>query len=356
MDIKVTLNIAESTGTIESYSADDQANTSRLSQLAIPSLGAKLFYLSKADDEITSPLDGEHLYADETVGYSGWVSNSYSNADGSFTKGQEPTITINGKNIKTIVLYGDVVEQHFVELAEVNGLTYTGYEEKLIISLDDEADSVTIKILKLNEPYQPVKITGIETSLTLDFENEEIVSYDFGSQSQSSDDSIEYSVVSRYGSIDFDNNSKIFNNLNDLDLLDNDLKADVYVNNKKFGEYILRVGDLKYGDSVASFDLNDELMDFDQIGWNKSYYMDENVSAKTFLDNVFNHIGRTYNIYDDLTQSVLTKTMLNNVITDDDNVKDLLISICGATQCVMFKNNAGQIVIKYLEPTNAEVT
>lgn len=355
MQVKMTIDIIDPQGTVTGYQSDDQTNTSRLSKLSIPSPGAKLFYLSEDPNLVTSPLDGEHLWADDNEGYSGWVSNTYSDADGKFPEGQEPTITVNGEGIKYLILYSDLIEKHFLEVVEVNGLTYTGIDERLIIALEEETTQVTIKVIKVSEPYQPVKVTSIEVGLSLDFEDEQIINYDFGSQSQSNSDTIEFTVLSRYGSIELDNSDKLFNNLNDLDLLDTDIDAKVYLNNKKFGTYILRNGNLRYGGTSVEFELNDELLDIDQLVWNKAYYMEENVSAKTFLNFIFNFIGKTYNTYDTITDNVLNNTIFANTIIEEDNIKAVLVKICEATQCSIFKNNEGKIVIKYLETNNSEV-
>lgn len=356
MDIKVSIEVIEPSGNITSYESSDQANISNLSKLAVPSLGSKLFYLSEDDNKITSPLDGEHLWADEIVGYSGWVSNTYSDSEGKFASGSEPTLVVKGSNLRYIVLYSDLVERHFVELVEVNGLIYTALDEKLIIGLKEDQEIITIKILKVSHPYQPVKLTSVEVGLVLDFTKQSIINYNFGSQSQGDADSIEYSVVARFGSIELDNNDKLFNNLNELDLLDNDLEAVVTLNNHPFGTYLLRKGKLNYGDTSATFELTDELIDIDQFVWNKSYYMEENISAKTFLDFIFNYIQKSYQIYDSVTEKVLNNTIFANSITEEENIKALLNKVCEATQCSIFKNNSGKIVIKHIECDSSEVS
>ena len=270
MGVKFTATFIEPDGTISGYASEDQANTSRLSKLAIPSLGEKLFYLSEEPDKVTSPLDGEHLWFDENVGYSGWVSNTYSDAEGKFPEEAAPTIVVTG-DIEHLVLYSDIIEGHYIETVKVNNLYYANVNEKLIIALPERATSVEIKVLKVNTPYQPVKVTGIELGLELSFDDSNIIGYKFGSQSQSDPDTIEYSVVSRFGSISLDNSNNLFNNLNDLDLLDEDVTATAYINDKKFGEYILRNGNLNYGDTLVSFDLTDDLFDLDQLNWNKAF-------------------------------------------------------------------------------------
>ena len=356
MDVKVSIQIIEPQGNITSYQSPDQTNTSNLVKLSIPSLGAKLFYLSEESDKVTSPLDGEHLWADETTGYSGWVSNTYSDSEGRFPEGAEPTIIVKGIGLKYLVFYSDLIEDDYLELVEVNGLIYNGINEKLIIALQSEHESVEIKVLKVSRPYQPVKVTSIEVGLNLQFENESIVSYNFGSQSQSDPNTVEYTVVSRFGALELDSNDGLFNNLNDLDLLDTDLEAKVYLNDKDFGSYILRNGNLNYGGTTAEFELNDELLDIDQFVWNKTYYMEENVTAKTFLNFIFNFIGKDFEAYDDITENVLNRTIFANTIIEEDNIKAVLTKICEATQCSIFKNNSGAIVIKYAECDSSEVS
>lgn len=354
MDLKITATFIEPDGSISGYLSNNQTNTSRLEKLAVPSLGEKLFYLSESENNITSPLDGEHLWADETIGYSGWVSNTYSNYDGTFSKGEEPSIILTG-DIQKFVIYSDLIEEHFIEIVEIDGLLYNGSNEKLVVVLPERKSSVTIKVLKINVPYQPVKVTGIELGLDLVFENNEIVDYNFASQSQSNADVIEYSVISRYGSISIYNNDNLFNNLNDLDLLENNVVANVYINDKKFGEYILKNGNLNYGDTAISFELNDELIDIDQLIWNKAYYMEKDVSAKQFLDFIFNFISKEYKVYDTLTETILNNTILGSTIIEVDNIKQVLSAICEITQCAIFKNNNGDITIKYLESIKSEV-
>lgn len=354
MSVKLTATFIEPDGTISGYASEDQANTSRLAKLAIPSLGEKLFYLSEDTNNVTSPLDGEHLWFDENVGYSGWVSNTYSDAEGKFPAGQEPKILVSG-DIQHLVLYSDVIEGHYIEAVEVNGLYYTNADERVIIALPEKVTDVEIKVVKVNTPYQPVKITGIELGLELTFDNSSVLDYDFGSQSQSDPERVDFSVVSRFGRVSLDNSDNIFNNLNDLDLLDEDVTATAYINDKKFGEYILRNGNLNYGDTSVEFELTDDLLDLDQLNWNKAFYMEENSTIKQFLDFVFNFINKEYVIYDSTTETIITTITLSTTILEVDNIKSVLVSICEACQCCIFKNNEGKITIKYIEPNKSEV-
>ena len=355
MSVKFTATFIEPDGTISGYASEDQTNTSRLEKLSIPSLGEKLFYLSEDPNKVTSPLDGEHLWFDENIGYSGWVSKTYSDAQGKFTAGQEPKIQITG-DIKHLVLYGDLIEEHFIEVVEVNGIYYTNSNEKLVIVLPERQTDIEIKIIKVNAPYQPVKVTGIELGLEVEFDSQDIVSYDFGSQSVGDADNIDYGVISRFGKISLDNSDNLFTNLNDLDLLDEDLVAHAYINDKKFGSYLLRNGSLNYGDTSVNFQLTDDLIDLDQLNWNKAFYMQENQTVKSFLDFIFNFINKEYVVYDSITESIITSITLASTILEVDNIKEVLVSICETCQCCIFKNNEGKITIKYMESNKSEVS
>ena len=353
--LRVHMAFLEKRGEITGYSSDDQTNTSRLSKLSVPSMGAKLFYLSEDPDNVTSPLDGQHMWADDNVGYSGWVSNTYSDAHGEFAEGSEPTIVVTGEGIEYIILYPDIVSNQHITQVEVDGLIYAGDSERLVIVLGVPVTQATIKVKKVNNPYQPVRVTGIDLGLTIDFTAEDIVDYNIGGQSQSDDDGIQYSVISRYGSIVLHNRENMFQNLNDLDLLQKTVPIKIYIGDKQFGEYLLQDANLQIDSASATLNLTDRLINLDQINWRKDFYIEEGKDAKTFVDFIMNYIGEEYVFYDTITETVFTNTILSSAIIDTSNVKTVLNKVCEVTSSCMFINNEGKICIKYLECTSEEV-
>lgn len=356
MAVAVNITFIKPTGSISSYESSNQANTSRLEKLSIPSAGEKLFYLSEDPNNVTSPLDGKHKWFDETVGYSGWVSKQYSNILGRFNEGTNPVIKINGNSIRYLILYSDIVDGPLLELVEVNNVVYSGIEGRVIIAFEEELSSVEIKVIKLSKPYQPVKITGIELGLSLDFDEETIVDYDFGVQSQSTKDGIEYRVISRFGSLELDNSNNLFNNLNELDLLQKDIPVKVTIDNKPFGDYLLQEGDLQVDSSSASFQLSDKMINLDQINWRKDYYLNTDITARNFIDFVMNYIEESYIFYDSRTEQVFNNTKLPVAIIDTSDVKTILVKICEITCSSIFMRNDGKICVKYLESTDEEVS
>lgn len=355
MSVAVNITFIKPTGSISEYESDNQANTSRMSKLSVPSAGEKLFYLSEDPNQVTSPLDGKHKWFDDTVGYSGWVSKTYSNILGRFD-GEEPVITVKGSNIRYLVLYSDIIDGPLLEQVEVNDVVYSGVEGRVIIAFENEVESASLKIIKVSEPYQPAKITGIEFGLSLDFDEETIVDYDFGVQSQSTKDGIEYSVISRFGNIELDNSNNLFNNLNELDLLQKDIPVNVTIDGKPFGKYLLQEGDLQIDSSSVNFQLSDKLINLDQINWRKDYFLNTDVTAKDFIDFVMNYIGETYIYYDSRTEQIFNNTKLPVAIIDTSDVKTILVKICEITCSSIFMNNAGNICVKYLESTDKEVS
>lgn len=354
--LKVNMAFLEKTGEITGYSSTDQTNTSRLDKLSVPSAGAKLFYLSEDPDNVTSPLDGQHLWADDAVGYSGWVSSTYSDANGEFASGSEPTIVVTGESIEYLVLYPDIVENQYIMQVEVDGLLYNGDSERLVIVLGVPTTQVNIKVKKLNNPYQPVRVTAIDLGLSIDFTDDDIVDYNVGAQSQSDDDGIQYSVISRFGSVVLHNRENMFENLNDLDLLQKTVPIKIYIGNKQFGEYLLQDANLQIDSASASFNLTDKLINLDQINWRKDYYLEEEKDAKTFIDFIMNYIGEEYVFFDSSTEQIYTNTILTSAIIDTSNVKTVLNKLCEVTSSCIFINNQGKICIKYLENTSEEVS
>lgn len=353
--IKISAEFIESTGKVSSYSSDNQANTSRLSYLSVPSPGKKLFYLSESDDKITSPLDGLHLWADENVGYPGWVSHTYSDANGEFSEGNEPSLVINGTGITSLVLYSDLEEGHYLDSVEVYGMIYEGIGNRLVIALDSPVDIVVIKIKKINTPYQPVKITGVEMGLTLDFVDEDIIDYSFAGQSQSNLSGIQYGVISRFGNLELHNSNRLFNNLNDLDILQKTIPITVYINNKQFGTYLLEDGELQIDASSVTFNLTDKLINLDQIAWKAGSYLEYSKTAKEFLDFIMSYIGETYIFSNSKTEDIFNNTVLSITAVEVDDVKQVLNNICEITNSSIFIDNAGQICVRYLEITTSEV-
>lgn len=353
--LRVSVNFIEPTGEVTNYSSSNQANTSRLTKLSVPSTGEKIFYLSEEPNKVTSPLDGQHIWFDETVGYSGWVSNTYSDENGNFTEGSEPTLIITGNNLSQLVLYSDIIEGHYLKEVEVDNMLFQGSGNRLIISLENPSNSITIKIKKVSQPYQPVKITGVELGLLIDFQDGDIIDYNFGGQSQSNVDGIQYGVISRFGNLEIDNSDKLFNNLNDLDILQKTIPIKVYINEKMFGTYLLEDGELQIDASSATFNLTDKLINLDQIAWRAGFYMEYNKTAKEFLDFLINYIGETYVFFDAKTEEIFNTTILAITVVEAANVKQVLNNLCEVTNCALFVNNDGNICIKYLETTYSEV-
>ena len=84
--------------------------------------------------------------------------------------------------------------------------------------------------------------------------------------------------------------------------------------------------------------------------------MEENATIKDFLDFIFSFINKEYIIYDSITETIITTITLATTILEVNNVKEVLVSICEASQCCIFKNNDGKITIKYMEPNKDEVS
>ena len=356
MSIQALMTVIKKSGEIIGVSVSGKANNSKITRLTnLAFTGAKVFYLSVDPNIPISPLDGEHKWADDNAPYMGWVSNIYSDINGQFEDGSEPVLTLKGENIQYLILYSDLIEQHFIEEVEVNGMIFRNSNEKVIIKLPSPSNHVDIKILKVSDPYQPVKLTGIGTGLELEFNAEHIIDYSLISQTQSNAENIQYSVISRSGYLELNNSDNLFTNLIDLDLLDKSTVVDINIALKPFGRYIIEDIDFNIGDSSVKLNLTDDLINLDQIKWSRNNFTEQNITAKYLLDFIMNYIGGSYSFYDSTTDYVFTNTILASAFIDLSNVKEVLVKLCEVTSSAIFQHNGRGYYVKYLEKVTSEV-
>ena len=390
MKVKIKAKVLTGNGTINGITFRNfQSNISRSDALSSFASGCKLFYLTDDrdfDKGTTRDLYGDYEWASDVVqmpngrftgGYNcGYVSGFYTDENSNFRAGEEPAIMLDGDKIAHVVLDFDAKQNHYANLVSINGnLVFNNYAGTSIFISMDVVNTLEIKFLSLNKPFQPLELTSLYTDIVKEYEEDQLVDYSFLTQRKDEKGVARYFVVSQSGHIKVVDDEQLYARLSGVGLLNDNIPAEVFLNDEKYGEYILSNCKEVKGRQQVTFDLIDKVLDWDKNIYRVNTYAFYNhqngffnpITLESALSMVLDdflteqipnanidagHIlsdNRKFLFYDQGTKDRFGRFRVNSVIDNAKTLKDVLNKICEVALSCIYLSPNGNVTVKFNE-------
>ncbi len=257
-------------------------------------------------------------------------------------------ITITGEALQHISLQFDGVVNEYATEIEVNGVTYVNKSFIFIASELGDTDTVSIVLKKWNKSNRPIRLVNLTVGLDLEFRH--ISSYEFTMSGNEIVETLNYGIAVNEGEITLQDTTNVLMGLYVSEIFTSDLPIKLYFNGRKQGVFYSSNVDYVVENKELTFELTSHLENFldENI---KGYELPlsaggaETKTAKDLLEEIL--AGVSY-VCDSETQSELSKRTYTFPTHATTTKYDMLNSLLRTCLSVMYENNKGEIVIKYV--------
>ena len=187
---------------------------------------------------------------------------SYSNNDDNTI---DYTMVIRGKNMNMIAIQFDKLLNEYATELYINDVKYENNNSLFITPLDNNYDTLTIKLTKWSKPKRSIVIDRIYLTNKKTYGNKQISNLKIGSEISSNGKKPSFSCNGRYGSFDILNvDNEIIQHINN-GILNDKTKIDILLNNISLGTFYSKKWSFNESTKKVNVELNDYINNFQNI-------------------------------------------------------------------------------------------
>ena len=226
-------------------------NISNVNLLKTKFDGARPFILGK------SKFNDECIYLEEYDGIIVYNNNEDYTID--------YTMIIKGQNMGMISIQFDKLLNEYATELYINDVKYENNNILFNVPLDNNYDTLTIRLTKWSKPKRAIVIDGIYLSNIITYGNKNISNLKIGSEISSNNKKPSFSCNGRYGNFDILNiNNQIIKYINNGNLNDK-TKVDILLNGSSLGTFYSKKWSFNESTKKINVELNDYISNFENI-------------------------------------------------------------------------------------------
>lgn len=175
-------------------------------------------------------------------------------------------LTVSGTAMKQIMIYFDSVVGQFPTSLTINGNDITNDNTFVVFAPETPVDVFTIYFNDWNVDKFPVRITGIVVDLDVVYDKHGGLMDTLRGSESMPENTLPYNArLGQYGKFDVKDIDRRIKELEELNLIDSDIKVDVYLDDKLVGRYLFDTWDYDDNASEIAVELKDEIPGWDNI-------------------------------------------------------------------------------------------
>lgn len=327
-----------------SYASSNVANVlSHISNLGDrTNQGFKGFFFSGGDANVGSGcwLDGSYRFFDSVNKYAGWIGDTLSNSDGTFSTSQSITATC-ASNITTLTIIFDKVAGEYAQQITIGNTVYNNYSYICILNLVNSSTSVTVEFTKWSKANSCAKVLAITYGLVIDYDSHNSSGLQYTEQFLTDASSLVFGITLQSGSFTALDKLNQLQQANAVGLLRTGAVVKIYEDDVQVAEMITDDYDSDEVTKEWTISLSDALEPLDEDQFAGLDYASRNL--KTIVDILLPGV-----IYVDDLATELTSITIPESLLEVTSRWDAIVKCCNVGTFVVYLINGVTYARKFL--------